>query len=259
MKKIFFILLLAAFPFVNNAQEKVTQTIDESISKAVADSAYINNDFASAVAIYETILQQDGESANIYYNLGNSYYKMDNIAKAILNYEKALLLNPGDEDIQFNLQLAQSKTVDKVIPISEMFFVTWAKSFTNAMSEKGWSKMGIMAFILFLCFLSLYFFGKKIILKKIGFISAGFLLVICIIANVCASTQKEKIMKHEYAIIMAPSITVKSTPNDKGTDLFILHEGHKVMIKDDTMKEWKEIQLEDGNTGWVPVELIEII
>lgn len=259
MKKIFYIILLTAFSFVSYAQENVTQTIHETITKDVADSAYINNDFVSAIAMYETILQQDGESANIYYNLGNSYYKMDNIAKAILNYEKALLLNPGDGDIRFNLELAQSKTVDKVIPISEMFFVTWAKSFTNAMSENEWSKMGIIAFILSLCFLSLYFFGNKIILKKIGFISALFLLAICAIANVCASTQKKKIMKHEYAIIMAPSITVKSTPNDKGTDLFILHEGHKVMIKDDTMKEWKEIQLEDGNAGWVPVELIEII
>ena len=258
MKRIFFILLLATFSFVSYAQEEVTQDINP-ITKNIADSAYINNDFASAIAMYEMILQQNGESADIYYNLGNSYYKMDNIAKAILNYEKALLLSPGDGDIRFNLELAQSKTVDKVIPISEMFFVTWAKSFTNAMSEEEWSKTGIIAFILTLFFLSLYFFSKKIILKKMGFISAICLFAVCIVANVCASIQKEKIMRHEYAIIMAPSITVKSTPNENGTDLFILHEGHKVMIKDDTMKGWKEIQLEDGNAGWVPVELIEII
>jgi len=66
-------------------------------------------------------------------------------------------------------------------------------------------------------------------------------------------------LKHENGIIMAPSVTVKSTPNEKGTDLFILHEGRKVMIKDNTMKEWKEIQLEDGNVGWIPSNVIEII
>ena len=90
---------------------------------------------------------------------------MDNIAKAILNYERALLLNPGDSDIRFNLELAQSKTVDKVIPMSEIFFVTWIKSLTNSMSEKGWALIGIVTFILVLAALSLYFFGKKIILK----------------------------------------------------------------------------------------------
>lgn len=241
------------------AQDEVVVTMNETITKAQADSAYINNDFAGAIAIYEAILNAKGESADIYYNLGNSYYKMDNIAKAILNYEKALLLNPGDGDIRFNLELAQSKTVDKVIPMSEMFFATWTRSLINTLSEKGWSKMGIITFILTLLALGLYFFGKKIILKKIGFISAIVFFLVCVLANIFASVQKKEIMSHGNAIIMVPSITVKSTPNEGGTDLFILHEGRKVMIKDNTMKEWKEIQLEDGNAGWVPTNVIEII
>jgi tetratricopeptide (TPR) repeat protein len=259
MKRIFFILLWTTIVCKGYAQDEVITSSNEIITKTMADSAYINNDFASAVMMYETILDKEGESADLYYNLGNSYYKMDNIAKAVLNYEKALLLNPGDGDIRFNLELAQSKTVDKVIPKSEMFFVLWAKSFTNAMSEKGWSKIGITAFIFTLISLLLYFFGKKIVWKKIGFITAICLFLVAVIANVCASTQKTEIMNHEYAIIMAPSITVKSTPNENGTDLFILHEGRKVMIKDDTMQGWKEIQLEDGNAGWVPIDVIEII
>ena len=204
-------------------------------------------------------LENQGESADIYYNLGNSYYKMDNIAKAILNYERALLLNPGDSDIRFNLELAQSKTVDKVIPMSEIFFITWIKSLTNSMSEKGWAKIGIITFILILASLSLYFFGKKIILKKIGFITAIVSLFLCILANSFASTQKEKASNQNNAIIMAPSVTVKSTPNENGTELFILHEGRKVIIKDNTMKDWKEIQLEDGNAGWVSASDLEVI
>lgn len=260
MKKIYLMLLMVAASFTANAQEETIQAPgNEAVTKVMADSAYINNDFASAVQMYETLLETEGESADIYYNLGNSYYKMENIAKAVLNYEKALLLNPGDGDIRFNLELAQSKTVDKVTPMSEVFFVTWAKSLTNVWSEKGWSCIGISTFILALLALVLYFFGKKVVLKKIGFFSAVCLFLVCVVANVCASTQKTEIMKHENAIIMAPSVTVKSTPNEGGTDLFILHEGRKVMIKDNTMKEWKEIQLEDGNAGWVPASVIEII
>ena len=258
MKKIYFSIL---FMFISVWTFGQTDSIQAPVivTKAQADSAYINNDFASAVYLYENILANQGESADIYYNLGNSYYKMNNIAKAIVNYEKAMVLNPGNGDIRFNLELAQSKTVDKVPPMSEVFFVTWIKDLTNSMSEKGWSQMGITTFILMLLMLSIYFFSKKIALKKIGFISAVCLLFICVIANIFASSQKNKAESHGEAIIMAPSVTVKSTPNDGGTDLFILHEGHKVTIKDNTMREWKEIQLEDGNVGWVPTSVIEII
>ena len=106
---------------------------------------------------------------------------------------------------------------------------------------------------------NVYFFGKKILWKKIGFIVAVCMLLVCVVANISASSQKEKVLVHNTAIIMVPSVTVKSTPNETGTDLFILHEGRKVMIKDNTMREWKEIQLEDGNAGWVPASVIEII
>ena len=266
MKKIGFNILLLFISVMAFAQTDSTQVNTELVqasapvvTKAQADSAYINNDFASAVYLYENILTNQGESADVYYNLGNSYYKMDNIAKAILNYEKALLLNPGNGDIRFNLELAQSKTVDKVTPMSEMFFVTWTKSLVNTMNEKGWAKMGITTFIIMLAALALYFFSKKIALKKIGFIAALCLLLVCILSNVFASSQKSKAQSHSTAIIMAPSVTVKSTPNEGGTDLFILHEGRKVNIKDNTMREWKEIQLEDGNVGWVPTSVIEII
>ena len=250
MKKIYFSLLFVFASILAYGQET---------SKAQADSAYINNDYANAVYLYEDILANQGESADIYYNLGNSYYKMDNIAKAILNYEKALMLNPGNGDIRFNLELAQSKTVDKVTPMSEVFLITWMKSLTNTMSEQGWSKLAIASFILTLLGLVLYFFSKKIAMKKIGFISALCLMLVCILANVFASSQKSKAQSHSSAIIMEPSVTVKSTPNEGGTELFILHEGRKVMIKDNTMREWKEIQLEDGNAGWVPASVIEII
>lgn len=228
-------------------------------TKAEADKAYQENDFAVAIEQYEAILAGGQESADLYYNLGNSYYKSENIAKAILNYERALLLNPGDADTRFNLELAKSKTVDKLTPASEIFIVTWINSLTNMMSESAWGKLGIVSFILMLIGLSLYIFGKKVVIKKIGFIGAVILIIVSICANLFADAQKEKMVVRTGAIVISPTVTVRSTPNESGTELFVLHEGTKIFVDDDTMKGWKEIRLEDGNKGWVPTESIEVI
>ena len=228
-------------------------------NKDEADKAYQENDFAGAIEQYEAILEAGQESAAIYYNLGNSYYKSDHIAKAILNYERALLLNPGDADTRFNLELAKSKTVDKVTPTSEVFIVTWFRSLTNMMSESAWAKLAVTAFILVLAGLLLYLFGKKIVIRKIGFIGAVVCLMICVSANFFADAQKEKLVVRIGAIVTSPTVTVRSTPNESGTELFVLHEGTKIFVEDNAMKGWKEIRLEDGNKGWVPTESIEVI
>lgn len=227
-------------------------------SKTDADSAYAHSDYASAIQLYESLLKK-GESPDIYYNLGNSYYKVDNLAKAILNYERALLLKPGDSNIRFNLEMAKSKTVDKVSPVNEMFFVTWTRSLTNYMGADAWAKFGIASFILLLLSLLSYIFAKQIIIKKIGFIASITLFILVVITNICATQQKEASVNRKTAIVIAPSVTIKSTPNESGTDLFILHEGRKVEITDNSMKGWKEIRLEDGNVGWVQSNAIEII
>lgn len=229
------------------------------LTKAQADSAYIRGDYVSAIAIYEEILANKGESADIYYNLGNSYYKNNNISKSLLNLERALLLDPGDSDIRFNLDLVRSKTVDKVAFVNEVFFVTWFHSIRNWMSADQWGKVAIASFFVFTISVSLYIFGKKIGFKKIGFIVAIFAFIIVILANTFAYFQKKSLLDRRNAIIMVPSVTVKSTPTEGGTDLFILHEGHKINIKDSYMRDWVEIRLEDGNVGWVPASVIEII
>ena len=150
MKKLYIIVML----LMSVCQVSVAGT------KAEADKAYQENDFAGAIEQYEAILEAGQESAAIYYNLGNSYYKSENIAKAILNYERALLLNPGDADTRFNLELAKSKTIDKVTPTSEVFIVTWFRSLTNMMSEAAWAKLAVTSFILVLVGLLLHIFGK---------------------------------------------------------------------------------------------------
>lgn len=225
-------------------------------TKAEGDSAYIKNDFASAIQIYESLLQQ-GEAPEIYYNLGNCYYKTDDIARAILNYERALLLSPGNTDIRANLEIARSKTIDKVTPVPEIFFITWIKSLVNSQSSDAWARTGIVSFLLLLVSLAIFFFTQHIKWKKIGFSAAILFLIVTVLSNLFASQQKSYLSND--AIILSPSVTVRSTPSESGTSLFVLHEGRKVEIKDNSMREWKEIRLEDGKVGWVPSSSIEVI
>lgn len=227
--------------------------------KTEADKAYQENDFKGAIEKYEAILAAGQESADVYYNLGNSYYKDKNIAKAVLNYERALLLSPGDDDIRYNLDMAKSKTIDKVTPKSEIFIATWVNSIRELMSESSWAAFAVTCFILFLLGTSAYIFGSKVVIKKTGFSLAVVFLVLTIVANMFADSQKDKLVNRTGAIVMQPSVTVKSTPDDSGTDLFVLHEGTKVYINDDSMKGWKEVSLEDGTRGWIPTESIEVI
>lgn len=227
-------------------------------TKAEGDSAYIKNDFASAIQIYESLLQQ-GEAPEIYYNLGNCYYKTDDIARAIINYERALLLSPGNTDIRANLEIARSKTIDKVTPVPEIFFITWIKSLVNSQSSDAWARTGIVSFLLLLVSLAIFFFTQHIKWKKIGFSAAILFLIVTVLSNLFASQQKSYLTNRNDAIILSPSVTVRSTPSESGTSLFVLHEGRKVEIKDNSMREWKEIRLEDGKVGWVPSSSIEVI
>lgn len=229
-----------------------------NVTKEEGDSAYMRNDYASAIQIYENLLKK-GEASEIYYNLGNSYYKAGDIAKAILNYERALLLQPGNLDIRANLDVARSKTIDKVVPVPEIFFVAWTKSLINCMSVDGWAKLGVAFFIIGLVCFCFFCFSKQEIFKKTGFIAGLICLMFVILSNIFAYQQKSAQINRNDAIVLSPSVTVRSTPSESGTSLFILHEGHKVEIKDNSMNEWKEIRLEDGKVGWVPTAAIEVI
>ena len=223
-----------------------------------AEEAYAKEDYTQAIELYESVLKSYGESAMVYYNLGNAYYKAGKVAPAILNYERALLLNPGDSDTRFNLQVARQKTVDKIEPIGEFFLTRWIVTVEDVYSADGWAKWGVASFVLFIGCLVLFFFSKWIRLKKIGFFAGICFLLISLVANLFADSQQDKLLHRADAIVFASTVTVKSSPDASGTDLFILHEGTKVTIKS-TLGEWSEIQLEDGNVGWMPSKEIQQI
>lgn len=175
--------------------------------------------------------------------MGNAYYKDNHYAEAILNYERALLLSPGDEDVRFNLDMAKSHITDKIEPVETFFLTMWFHSVRDSLSSNAWAVVGIVSFLLIIVCLFLYFFTRIVVLKKIGFFLGLILVLVTIIANNFAFSLKDKLTDREEAIIFAPTITVKSSPADSGTDLFILHEGTKVSVLS-TVGEWSEIKIE---------------
>ena len=244
------LLLLLLLPMTGMAANKVT--------KANADSLYAAEHYQQAAHEYEALLKK-GISSDIYYNLGNCYYRMDDMTRAVLNYERALLLSPGDRDVRLNLQLARSKTIDKIVPESEMFFVTWYRSLVNLMSVDGWARTAIVSLVVALILALLYLFSDRIWLRKLGFFGGILLLLTFALSNLFAYQQKQALVHRSGAIIIHSAVNVKSTPAHNGTDLFILHEGTKVTITDDSMNDWKEIRVADGKEGWLQTKDIEKI
>ena len=230
----------------------------QAVTKAEADSAYVQERYQQAAKDYEALLKQ-GVSADLYYNLGNCYYRMDQMTQAVLNYERALLLSPGDEDIRFNLQMARSKTIDKITPESEMFFVTWYRSLVNVMSVDGWARTALVALIIAIVLALFYLFSDRIWLRKIGFFGGILLLLVFLTSNLFAWQQKRNLTQRTGAIVIKSAVNVKSTPSKNGTDLYILHEGTKVTVTDATMREWRKIRVADGKEGWLEVSEIEVI
>ena len=233
-------------------------TTIQAVTKQDADAEYSKGNYQQAIKDYEELLKA-GESAEIYYNLGNAYYRTENITRAVLSYERALLLNPADDDIRFNLQMARSKTIDKITPESEMFFFTWYRSLVNLMTIDGWAHLAIASIILTLILALVYLFAGHLTLRKIGFYGGVLFLIIFLLSNLFAFQQKQMLMKRNGAIVTAPSVTIKKTPVANSADQGVIHEGTRVDIIDDTMRDWKEIHLADGREGWIPATQIEKI
>lgn len=236
----------------------MTATPVLAMTKAEADGAYNAGRYQQAIGGYEALLKQ-GVSADLYYNLGNAYYRTNHITQAVLNYERALLLSPADEDIRFNLALARSKTIDKITPESEMFFVTWYRSALNMASVDGWARTALIALGIAVMLALLYLFASVMWMRKVGFFGAAAMIVLFVLANVFAHAQKDALVNRTGAIITSSAVTVKSSPAATGTDLFILHEGTKVTITDRSMARWREVRVGDGKQGWVEKKVLEEI
>ena len=243
----FVLMILMLMPLSANA-----------ITKQNADDEYAKGNYQQAIKDYQEILKA-GVSSEIYYNLGNAYYRTDNITQALLAYERALQLSPGDNDIRFNLQYARSKTIDKITPETEMFFVTWYNSLVNFTSVDRWAKTAIVSIVMALLLILVFLFAPQMWARKSGFYGSAVFLLLFAFANLFAFQQKHELETKQGAIVIAPTVNVKKTPAASGTDVFVIHEGTRVDITDRGMKQWRGVKLADGREGWLKTSQIEEI
>ena len=243
----FVLMILMLMPLSANA-----------ITKQNADDEYAKGNYQQAIKDYQEILKT-GVSSEIYYNLGNAYYRTDNITQALLAYERALQLSPGDNDIRFNLQYARSKTIDKITPETEMFFVTWYHSLVNFTSVDRWANTAIVSIVMALLLILVFLFAPQMWARKSGFYGSAAFLLLFAFANLFAFQQKHELETKQGAIVIAPTVNVKKTPAASGTDVFVIHEGTRVDITDRGMKQWRGIKLADGREGWLKTSQIEEI
>jgi len=221
-----------------------------------ANQAYKDGNYGYAIEQYE-ILAKEANSGELYYNLGNAYYKTGDIAKSVLHYEKALKLTPGEEDIQHNLKIANLMVIDKIEATPEFFLLTWWKDLTIKMTSNAWTIIFLallwISILSFLAFAFLQAGGKKLLF--FSGVAGTFLALIFLLM---AITRHQSDIDTSKAIIQSSSVSVKSAPLNTGTDLFIIHEGLKVTILDNE-NEWLKIQLADSKEGWVAANVLETI
>lgn len=250
MKKLF--IILSVLFLATRLLGAEPQTVQE------AARLYQEGKFQESADIYNKVLAEGKESAKLYYNLGNCYYKLGENTQAILNYERALLLNPSDREAKYNLNMAQRATVDKISVMPEFFVNRWYKNFVSSFSADQWAYVSVGCFLLFLAMAALFFYSSSVGIKKTGFI-LGFCMLFLTVATVFfAFRQEHRIVEREYAIVMTPSVTVKGAPDNSGTELFVVHEGLKVKILS-SLGDWYNIRMTDGNEGWLPKSDLERI
>ena len=223
-----------------------------------AEHLYASAKYDSAALIYQAIIDSGYQSPELYFNLGNSYYKLQEIPSAILYYEKALKLNPNDENIIFNLQHCNTMIPDRIDEVPSIFFVRWYKGLYNYFPIDIWAYIGLGLFSLFSFFLLLYFLSSRVFWKKMGFWLATLFLFLSLFSFFLTSQKYSSFKQHDEAIVFTPSITIKSSPNENSVDLFVIHEGTKVQILDQ-VGTWRKIKIQNGSVGWIEMENIQVI
>lgn len=227
-------------------------------SLRAANNYYAANQMEKAINAYEYVLANGYESAALYFNLGNAYYKNNDLVNALLNYERAKKIEPFDEDIQFNLDLANQFVVDKIETLPRPFFIKWGQNLGRMLSIDQWAVLSVIAFILTLAFALGFVMIINPGIKRWAFGIALAMLLLSASSFSIAAKQRHNEKHRLHAIIFSPSVTVKASPNTSSVDLFVIHEGLKVEILKNH-NAWLEIRLEDGNRGWVQKESLRII
>lgn len=243
MKKLVYLFLL------------ITQVIFAQSGFETGNALYKKGQYEQAIDAYNTVLGSKKQSAELYYNIANCYYKLNKVAPAIYNYEKALVLSPNNQDVINNLKFAQKRTVDEVKVIPKVGFEKLLRDFTGIYNYDKWAWLAITFSVLFLLGFIGYYFSAASVLKRVFFVSMFLMLIFVLISVSAAMFEKNYAVNERPAIVFADKTEVKSEAKNRGTKVIDLHEGTKVYVKQ-VDGAWKKVQLTDGTIGWIESEAI---
>lgn len=217
---------------------------------------YQKGRYEEAISEYENVLATKNHSAELYFNLGNCYYKLNKVAPAIYNYEKALVLNPNDVEVLNNLKFAHKLQIDEIKVIPKVGFSKMVHDFASIFHYNTWAWISVGFSTLFLLFFIGYYFSQMTYLKRIFFFGMFALLLLLLVSVSTAISEKNDFDNERPAIVFAEMVLVKSEPQNASNTVFTLHEGTKVFVQE-TMENWKKIQLTDGTDGWIEKSAIK--
>lgn len=235
----------------------ITQVFFAQSSFEKGNALYQKAQYQQAVDVYESIIKEDKQqSAELYFNLANSYYKLNKVAPSIYNYEKALVLKPHDPDVLNNLKFAKKLTIDEIKEVPKVGFAKLIQNFTGIFNYNVWAKISVgIAFLFLLAFIG-YYFSQLTLTKRIYFIGMFVLLVALLLSVSAGMSEKSHFDNDRPAIVFSELSEVRSEPQKAGAAIFLLHEGAKVYVME-TLGRWTKIELTDGTEGWIDATTIK--
>ena len=234
-------ILLVAFHAMAQSPEQMA---------ASAAKLYNAKQYTESITLYEKIITSGYESFGLYYNLGNAYFRNNEIPQAVLYYEKALKIEPNNEDVKHNIELINSRLTDKVEQVPELFYKNWWKQLVNLMDINTLAVVNILLLTSALLLIALYIAVSNLIVRNVSFWTGTFLLLLFFIGVLAVSQRNHYQSDQHEAIIFTPTVNIKSSPDENSKDIFVLHEGTKVKLLD-VVAEWQEIRISNGSVGWI--------
>ncbi|HOV11122.1 MAG TPA: tetratricopeptide repeat protein [Bacteroidales bacterium] len=251
MKKIFLLVVIII-------QGLHLSAADNKDIIARANQAYTEGKYAEAVELYQQLVKNNFQSSELFYNLGNAYFKTKDYPSALLYYEKAKKLNPSGEKIDFNINVANTKIIDKIEELPQPFYKRWLMGFRQSLSVDTWAIFSLIFLFVFFVAAAIFLVGNTITVRKIFFWVGLVFLMSTLISVINAFYQHRDFQTSREAIIFEPTVNVKSSPDEGSQDIFVIHEGSKVKITD-KVGAWIEIRIANGSDGWVPESTVKII
>lgn len=230
----------------------------DSISFEAANKLYAEKQYAESALMYEEVIENKGVAPELYYNLGNAYFRLNELAKAILNYERAIRLSPQYADAKHNLEFANMKVIDQVELMDTFFLKKWVSACMKLQTSNAWFMTAVVFFAVAMVALLIFIFGGTKLIRKSSFYVGVVFLIISITSITFSGIRKARMLNHQEGIIMSGVVVIKGAPDRSGTDLFQLHEGTKVSVIS-ALGDWYEIKLGSGSIGWVEIKHVEKI